>query len=213
MPKKWIIFTMTAAVILQAFPAAARESKYKSGAESSAQTPAPRPEHADWLPGHEVDNMPSKETLYVNFPGTWEGFFYLEGLFYRQVEKHKYVVVDAPVGIVVPILPRGASMQSYDGVLVYNYKYIDYVQDPKGYRVIDRAERNSLRHPSVSLLPAVQPAPAGGPENYDIYVPNRDGSFTLVSLKKTGQGFVGPQGELYPEYPTVEKLKLLYEKK
>jgi hypothetical protein len=48
---------------------------------------------------------------------------------------------------------------------------------------------------------------------YDIYIPNENGSYTLVTLKKVEKGFLGPQGEFYPEHPTVEQLKTLYGKK
>ena len=33
-----------------------------------------------------------------------------------------------------------------------------------------------------------------------------------VTLKRSGNGFVGPQGEYYADNPTVEQLKVLYGK-
>lgn len=49
-------------------------------------------------------------------------------------------------------------------------------------------------------------------DSYDIYIPNSNGSFTLVTIHKTHKGFVGPQGEIYPEHPTVGQLKAMYGK-
>jgi len=64
---------------------------------------------------------------------------------------------------------------------------------------------------SITPAPVTAPAvPSNG--NFDIYVPNSDGTYTLVTLKQTDKGYIGPQGELYPEHPTVEKLKVLYAK-
>ncbi len=45
-----------------------------------------------------------------------------------------------------------------------------------------------------------------------INVPNSNGSYTPVTLVKQGDGYVGPQGEYYPNHPTVEQLKVLYGK-
>lgn len=48
---------------------------------------------------------------------------------------------------------------------------------------------------------------------YDIFIPNGNGSFTSVSLRKTEKGFMGPQGEFYEDHPTIEQLKERYTKK
>jgi hypothetical protein len=43
-----------------------------------------------------------------------------------------------------------------------------------------------------------------------INIPNSRGGYNPVKLVKTEKGYVGPQGELYAENPTVEQLKVLY---
>lgn len=43
-----------------------------------------------------------------------------------------------------------------------------------------------------------------------INVPNKTGGFTPVKLVKTEKGYIGPQGEFYPEHPTIAELKVLY---
>lgn len=49
-------------------------------------------------------------------------------------------------------------------------------------------------------------------ETVVINIPNSNGSYTQVTLRKSGSGYIGPQGEYYPEHPTVEQLKALYGK-
>lgn len=49
-------------------------------------------------------------------------------------------------------------------------------------------------------------------EAYTINIPNARGSYSAVTLKRSGNGFTGPQGEYYPEFPKVELLKVMYGK-
>lgn len=45
-----------------------------------------------------------------------------------------------------------------------------------------------------------------------INIPNSSGGYTAVTLKRSGNGYIGPQGEYYSDNPTVEQLKVLYGK-
>jgi len=45
---------------------------------------------------------------------------------------------------------------------------------------------------------------------YPVYLPNSDGTYTVVLIKRYGTGYVGPQGEHYTNFPTVEELKVKY---
>jgi hypothetical protein len=47
-------------------------------------------------------------------------------------------------------------------------------------------------------------------ETITVNVPNVRGGFTPVQLVKKDKGYVGPQGEYYPDHPTVDELKVLY---
>ncbi len=55
-------------------------------------------------------------------------------------------------------------------------------------------------------------AVAGTLNSYIINVPNGRGGYTAVILKRSGRGFIGPQGEFYPEFPKISQLKLMYGK-
>jgi len=47
-------------------------------------------------------------------------------------------------------------------------------------------------------------------DTFPVNVPNDRGGFTTVMIKKSGNGFVGPQGEFYAEFPKVSQLKAMY---
>ena len=49
------------------------------------------------------------------------------------------------------------------------------------------------------------------PQSFVVNVPNRNGSYTQVTLRAGGNGtYVGPQGEVYPTQPTMEQLQAMY---
>jgi len=48
---------------------------------------------------------------------------------------------------------------------------------------------------------------------YPVYLPNPDGTYTVVLIKRYGTGYTGPQGEHYIDFPTVEELKVTYGRK
>jgi hypothetical protein len=45
-----------------------------------------------------------------------------------------------------------------------------------------------------------------------VNVPNEHGGYTGVKLVRSDKGYIGPQGEYYPNHPTVNELKVLYGK-
>jgi len=45
-----------------------------------------------------------------------------------------------------------------------------------------------------------------------VNVPNSNGSYTAVVLKRSGNGYVGPQGEYYDQVPSTEQLQAMYGK-
>ncbi len=47
---------------------------------------------------------------------------------------------------------------------------------------------------------------------FTVNIPNDHGGFTAVVIKRSGNGFTGPQGEFYPEFPKVFQLKIMYGK-
>jgi len=47
---------------------------------------------------------------------------------------------------------------------------------------------------------------------FSVDVPNNRGGYIQVVLRRSGKGFVGPQGEFYPQFPELSRLKALYGK-
>lgn len=158
---------------------------------------------------------------------------YCEGLFYRYTPAG-YIVVTPPIGAVVPALPPGYTTVFIDSRPYYYYGYTYYASGPGGYVV---AAPPAVPVAPVTVPPAAVPVAAtpavpqqpvavanvtGAPTKteepedlnvYDIYIPNGNGSYTVVTLKKTEKGFLGPQGEFYTDHPTVDQLRERYTKK
>lgn len=55
--------------------------------------------------------------------------------------------------------------------------------------------------PPNSIIPAYQ---------YTVNIPNLRGGYNAVVIKRSGEGFVGPQGEYYPEFPKIFQLQIKY---
>lgn len=155
-------------------------------------------------------------------------YLYCEGLFYRYSQAG-YVVVSPPVGAVVPALPPAYTTVIINGAPYYVYGYTYYTPVPAGYMVVTApttavpvaapAATNAAPTVSSQTAPSSAASTTAKSEDksdaavFEIYIANDNGSYTLVTLKKTDKGFVGPQGELYPNHPTVEELKARYTKK
>ena len=61
----------------------------------------------------------------------------------------------------------------------------------------------------VQVQPAALPA-SSAPETSAFRMPNSNGSETLVTLTRHGSGWLGPQGEYYPSYPSQEQIRERY---
>ena len=66
-------------------------------------------------------------------------------------------------------------------------------------------------YPTTVISP-VQNTTTGMDDDITLNIPNNAGGYSAVLIKKSGKGFIGPQGEFYPEFPKVSVLKVLYGK-
>ena len=149
-------------------------------------------------------------------------YYYAEGEYYRRMG-NQYVVIPAPVGAVVTTIPAGFQPVIIDGVPYYTINGATYMSTPYGYQVVPTPRPIVVQAaPAVAAAPE-QPAPAtqqgvtitapaAAEDAYTINIPNSKGHYTPVVLKRSGNGFIGPQGEYYPEFPRIEQLKLMYAK-
>jgi len=60
--------------------------------------------------------------------------------------------------------------------------------------------------------PTVVPTTTYSGDTVTVNVPNNSGGITSVVLKRSGNGYVGPQGEYYDQVPTTVQLQAMYGK-
>jgi hypothetical protein len=145
-----------------------------------------------------------------------------------------YTLVSPPIGAVVPYLPDGYTTYVIGGIPYYYFGGYYFQTCPSGYVVVPQPEAPSAgtTAPSqtvqsqTSATQTVQPgsavaksasavsAPLAKAASDDgaitINIPNSTGGFTAVKLTRFKDGYKGPQGEFYPNHPTVDELKALY---
>ncbi|MEI8345204.1 MAG: DUF6515 family protein [Candidatus Omnitrophota bacterium] len=158
-------------------------------------------------------------------------YLYCDGFFYRY-SPVGYVIVEPPAGVVVPTLPPGYRTLTAARNPYYFYDGTYYVSAPSGYAVV-QAPPQVVAAPPVAPIVVAAPAPvttvpASSPlpvvhgsataglgddiDTVEIHIPNTNGSYTMVTLKRTEKGFLGPQGEFYADHPTVDDLRKRYGK-
>jgi len=54
--------------------------------------------------------------------------------------------------------------------------------------------------------------PYADDDSLTVNIPNSQGQYTALDIKKSGNGFVGPKGEYYSEFPTVVQLQAVYDR-
>ncbi|MFA5160294.1 MAG: DUF6515 family protein [Candidatus Omnitrophota bacterium] len=129
-------------------------------------------------------------------------YYYLGGVYYQETPSG-YVVVQAPRGAVIPALPGPYKTIVYDNTDYYYYNSTYYIKQPTGYTVVT---------PPPSVVSSNAPAVEAPEKTVVVTVPNPNGSYIPVTLQKYTDGYVGPNGEFYPDYPTIDQLKAMYAK-
>ena len=146
--------------------------------------------------------------------GHGDRHYYRDGRWYR----HGWLGFD----IAVSALAIGALIDSlpprYETVVVGNAPYYYYGNNyyrpyPYGGYVVVPPPPMVVAQPVMvqpEAAPVVMQAQAQNPGDFTVNIPSSRGGWISVTLRRKGNGFVGPQGEYYPENPTVEQLKVLY---
>ncbi len=129
-------------------------------------------------------------------------YHYRDGSFFRLGWFGlEFAVGTPPRGAVISVLPFGYRTVVVNGSTYYSYNNIYYQPCPMGYVVVPQPLERTVVLVENRILSS---------GNVIINVPNANGSYTSIMLVKNGNGYIGPQGEYYPEHPTVEQLKALY---
>lgn len=152
------------------------------------------------------------------FAGRHGRYYYHNGGWYRHGWVGGDILFSAlAIGALIDSLPPRCDTIVYGGVPYYycdGYYYRPYSSG--GYIVVQppvEAAAVVAAPAQAPAAPVAQPqAQTQLPETLIVNIPNSKGEYTKVTLKKSGNGFVGPQGEYYEGHPTVEQLKVLYGK-
>lgn len=139
--------------------------------------------------------------------GVWPGPYYYGGPYYPYYSDPYYpgyVVATSPN--YEPVLVNGVTYYLNNGVY---YIYTQY-----GYQAV--ATPAGVSAPVIQALPAATvtaaPASVDTDDSFTINIPNNKGGYNTVILKRSGKGFIGPQGEFYAEFPKVSQLQVMYGK-
>lgn len=82
-----------------------------------------------------------------------------------------------------------------------------------GSQLTEAAASSSAAQPSENDTTKSGSVAIGQPsDTVTVNIPNGSGSYSPVLLIKVENGYIGPQGEFYPENPTVAELQVLYGK-
>jgi len=136
--------------------------------------------------------------------GVWPGDPYYGYPYYPYADPYYYpataVVVASPN--YQPVVVNGVTYFVNNGV------YYLYTQN--GYQAV--ATPVGASAPVIQAAVVTTPAVTNVDEAITINIPNAKGGYTAVILKKSGNGFTGPQGEFYSEFPKVSQLQTMYGK-
>lgn len=128
-------------------------------------------------------------------------YYYSRGHYYHK-HGREYVSVAAPVGAVIVDLPAGYTRVYLNGQEYYTYGGVYYNRCSRGYRVVELPRTVVVEKPVY--------VPTYVTTDVPVYIPNRWGGYSTVILKKSDNGYTGPRGEFYPEFPAIEQLRAMY---
>ncbi len=98
----------------------------------------------------------------------------------------------------------GFQVTIVDGNRYYCRDGAYYRRRLSGYVLVPADEVRRIQSTSV-------PGAVGSTRTIVVNIPNKNGSFTPVTLQQSGNGmYIGPQGEVYPNEPTMEQLQIMY---
>ena len=69
-----------------------------------------------------------------------------------------------------------------------------------------------VEQPAPVVVTQAPPTATYSGDTVTVNVPNSNGSYTAVVLRRSGNGYVGPQGEYYDQVPSTAQLQAMYGK-
>lgn len=120
-------------------------------------------------------------------------YYYYGGIYLRPCQ-YGYVVVQAPPEYAAAPAPSSNT--------------VTQAQPSGPLSVAEQSKGDGQSTKSLSSIPEQKQVNTG--DTVTINVPNSQGGYVPVKLVKHNKGYIGPQGEFYPNHPTVQQLKALY---
>lgn len=157
--------------------------------------------------GHDHGHYGGHDHSYigVNF-SVWPDSYYYGAPYYPSADE---VLVSPPV--YQPIVINGATYYLNDGSY-YVYNGYGYQPVAPPVTVVQPPQVVTEAAPATPVITTVGTAVSDAEGSFTINIPNDKGGYTAVTLKRSGNGFIGPQGEFYPDFPKVSQLKVIYGK-
>ena len=132
-------------------------------------------------------------------------YHYHDGVFYHK-DHHNYIAVPAPIGAHITHLPHGSHMYYIDGVPYYTYNDVYYEHTRKGYEVIHKPYSKRAKGAKVANKHRNNELE----DSITLSIRNGEGGYISITVKPSGDGYVGPQGEYYDEFPKIDHLRMIY---
>lgn len=151
----------------------------------------------------------------------WAGgarYYYYDGLYYTYAGYGDYVIVNPPVGAYVSSIPADFQAVNINGRIYYTDNGVYYILTRyHGYKVVAAPVVYAQPQQVVVTQAAGQvveaaPVAVNNQDAFPVNIPNNSGGYTSVVIKRSGNGYVGPQGEFYAQFPSVAQLKAMYGK-
>jgi len=173
--------------------------------------------------GLRVDFLPESS---FTFSTRGMKYYYSDGIYYNWAGRD-YVIIEPPIGAIVNMIPPDYHAVVINGVTYYTDNGTYYVYTRSGYQVVPPPVVMTPPSPVVVNQPAPVvvnvPAAVTAPavtttltadtdDSFTVNIPDSKGGYVPVVLKRSKKGFIGPQGELYQEFPKVSQLKVMYGK-
>lgn len=162
------------------------ENRYAENRDHHVELPTHR------RPGWSVAHVPLA-AIVLSVAGL--NYYYHEGLFYHPREG-QYIIVEPPIGGVVPMLPRGYSVvRSYNrDYYFYENTYYERIPNSESYRVIEFSPSNEMssRQENYRLGSIIYHLPNGAEARY---IDGRqyyyfEGQYFLPTVQNGGVAYV-----------------------
>jgi len=132
-------------------------------------------------------------------------YHYRDGIFYHKKHRH-YRAVPAPIGAYIARLPHDYQLFYIDGVPHYTYNDVYYRHTLDGYEVINKPYSKRVMKAKVTN----KHRNSRSEDSITLNIRNKKGEYISVTVKPSGDGYVGPQDEYYDEFPKIDHLRLIY---